>query len=112
VKSYDKAFRSGARMSTEETVAYGLEEREHAASVDAAAPADALSLTPRENEVADLIAAGLSNKAIAARLVIAQRTAEAHVEHILGKLGFSSRAQVAAWVTEQRAAESDDVSHV
>jgi predicted ATPase/DNA-binding CsgD family transcriptional regulator len=112
VKPYDKAFRSGARMSTEETVAYGLEEREHAASVDAAAPADALSLTPRENEVADLIAAGLSNKAIAARLVIAQRTAEAHVEHILGKLGFSSRAQVAAWVTEQRAAESDDVSHV
>ena len=47
-----------------------------------------------------LIAGGLSNKAIAAKLVISQRTVEAHVEHILDKLGFSSRTQVAAWVVE------------
>jgi non-specific serine/threonine protein kinase len=57
-------------------------------------------LTPREVEVARLIGEGLSNKAIAAKLVIALRTVEAHVEHILDKLGFSSRAQVAAWVVE------------
>ena len=44
-----------------------------------------------------LIAAGRSNKQIAAGLVISQRTAEDHVEHILAKLGFTSRAQVAAW---------------
>jgi non-specific serine/threonine protein kinase len=48
--------------------------------------------------VARLIAGGRSNKQIAAELVIAQRTAENHVEHILAKLGFTSRAQVAAWV--------------
>jgi len=39
-----------------------------------------------------------SNKGIAADLVISQRTAEGHVEHILTKLGFTSRAQVAAWI--------------
>ena len=48
--------------------------------------------------MARLIAAGRSNKDIAAELVISQRTAENHVEHILTKLGFTSRAQVAAWV--------------
>ena len=49
-------------------------------------------------QVARLIAVGRSNKQIAAELVISQRTAEGHVEHILAKLGFTSRAQVAAWV--------------
>ena len=48
--------------------------------------------------MAHLIAAGRSNKDIASELVISQRTAENHVEHILAKLGFTSRAQVAAWV--------------
>ena len=46
--------------------------------------------------MARLIAADRSNKQIAAELVISQRTAENHVEHILAKLGFTSRAQVAA----------------
>jgi predicted ATPase/DNA-binding CsgD family transcriptional regulator len=53
-------------------------------------------LTPREREVAALIAAGLTNKDIAARLVVSKRTVDAHVEHILGKLGYSSRLQVAS----------------
>ena len=48
--------------------------------------------------MARLIAGGRSNKEIAAELVISQRTAEGHVERILAKLGFTSRAQVAAWV--------------
>ena len=54
--------------------------------------------------MARLIAAGRSNKDIAAALVIARRTAENHVEHILAKLGFTSRAQVAAWVAASRPA--------
>jgi predicted ATPase/DNA-binding CsgD family transcriptional regulator len=53
-------------------------------------------LTPREREVAVLIADALTNKDIAARLVVSKRTVDAHVEHILGKLGYSSRLQVAA----------------
>ena len=59
-------------------------------------------LTGRELEVAGLIAEGLTNQAIARRLSVAPRTAEAHVENIRRKLQVRSRAQVAAWVTEQR----------
>jgi non-specific serine/threonine protein kinase len=56
-------------------------------------------LTPREAEVAALVATGLSNREIAARLVITERTAENHVAHILARLGFRTRVQIAAWAT-------------
>ncbi|MFI5491467.1 ATP-binding protein [Actinoplanes sp. NPDC051859] len=61
-----------------------------------------LGLTRREREVAALVAEGMTNREIAARLVVAQRTAEGHVENILSKLGFTSRSQVAAWLAAQR----------
>uniref|UniRef100_A0AAU2A9D3 LuxR C-terminal-related transcriptional regulator n=1 Tax=Streptomyces sp. NBC_00093 TaxID=2975649 RepID=A0AAU2A9D3_9ACTN len=54
-------------------------------------------LTRREWEVAGLIALGMTNRQIAERLVISRRTAEGHVQRILGKLGFAGRSQVAAW---------------
>ena len=75
--------------------------------ISLAEPAQAMTgpldsrVSPREREVARLIADGLSNRAIAARLGLSERTIEAHVEHILHKLGFRSRAKVAAWVTEE-----------
>src|SRR5438132_5462536 len=56
------------------------------------------ALSRREREVAALVAQGLSNRDIAERLFISERTAEGHVEQICNKLGFRSRAQVAAWV--------------
>jgi pimeloyl-ACP methyl ester carboxylesterase/DNA-binding CsgD family transcriptional regulator len=59
-------------------------------------------LTARELEVAELVAEGLTNGAIARRLSVAPRTAEAHVENIRRKLEVRSRAQIAAWVTEYR----------
>jgi pimeloyl-ACP methyl ester carboxylesterase/DNA-binding CsgD family transcriptional regulator len=59
-------------------------------------------LTDREFEVAELVAQGLTNQAIARRLSVAPRTAEAHVENIRRKLQVRSRAQIAAWVTEHR----------
>jgi predicted ATPase/DNA-binding CsgD family transcriptional regulator len=97
--AYRAAVAHGERLSLDEAVAYALDEdlRPPAAPphVDTSA-----SLTRRERQVADLVAHGLSNKEIAAKLVISQRTAESHVEHILAKLGFTSRAQVAAWITE------------
>ena len=58
-------------------------------------------LSERELEVAQLIAEGLSNPAIAARLYLSRPTVASHVSHILTKLGFSSRSQIAAWVTAQ-----------
>ncbi|MCM6773729.1 LuxR C-terminal-related transcriptional regulator [Nocardia sp. CDC159] len=57
-------------------------------------------LTRREKDVARLIAVGHSNKRIAAELVISVRTAETHVEHILTKLGFTSRTQIAGWARD------------
>jgi DNA-binding CsgD family transcriptional regulator/tetratricopeptide (TPR) repeat protein len=56
-------------------------------------------LTAREFEVARLIATGMTNPEIATQLVIAPKTASAHVEHILAKLGVTRRAEIAAWVT-------------
>ena len=62
--------------------------------VDATTP-DAL--TTREREIAALMAGGLSNRGIAERLVIAEGTVEVHAKHILSKLGFRSRTQLAVW---------------
>lgn len=60
------------------------------------------ALTPRELEVAALVAEGLTNKEIAARLFLSERTAEGHVEHIRDKLGFGTRTQIATWFTQTR----------
>jgi len=65
----------------------------------AAAPPS--SLTQREYEIAELVAGGLSNKAIAAELSISHTTAARHVANIMNKLGFNSRSQIAAWVADR-----------
>ena len=57
-------------------------------------------LSKRELEVARFVASGMTSRAIAERLFLSERTVESHLEHILTKLGFSSRAQVAGWVVE------------
>ena len=93
-RAYQAARRQGARMRQDDVIGYAL--REQAAAEPDRSPV-ASRLTRREQEVADLVAAGLANKDIASRLVISQRTAEGHIEHILTKLGFHSRAQIAAW---------------
>lgn len=58
-------------------------------------------LTPREREVAALIAQGKTSREMADLLVVSERTAEVHVSNILGKLGFTSRTQIAAWAVEK-----------
>jgi non-specific serine/threonine protein kinase len=60
------------------------------------------ALTRREREVAELVADGLGNREIAERLYLSKRTVDSHVEHVFTKLGFSSRAQLTAWVLERR----------
>jgi DNA-binding NarL/FixJ family response regulator len=67
-----------------------------------AADAGPSPLTRREEQIAALLADGLSNKDIADHLTISQRTAETHVANILTKLSCTSRAQVAVWMTEHR----------
>ena len=62
------------------------------------------SLTPREQQIAALVAVGASNKAIAEELSISHTTAARHVANILAKLGFTSRTQIAAWVADRHSA--------
>jgi DNA-binding CsgD family transcriptional regulator len=59
-------------------------------------------LTKREREIAVLVSQGLSNRQIAATAYISDRTVETHVQHILGKLGFTARTQIAAWVVAEK----------
>jgi DNA-binding CsgD family transcriptional regulator len=115
---YEAEHAAGTALSMRDAVRYALgDERVPSASPAAdvpgtgavaggAAPAGGTGqgqeqqpwdlLTAREREVASLVADGLTNKDIAAQLVVSKRTVDAHVEHILGKLGYSSRVQVAA----------------
>ncbi|MEV6388870.1 protein kinase domain-containing protein [Nocardia xishanensis] len=93
-QTYSAAQREGAALSFDAAIAYALGEHTGRAPSDVAGR----KLTKREREVAELIAQGLTNREIATRLVISPRTAQGHVEHLLTKLGFTSRAQIAAWI--------------
>lgn len=100
-EEYHRITAEGARMPLQDVVELAIgdgDEPEGAPKQRPEHPALA-RLTPREREVAALVAEGLSNREIAERLVIAKRTADAHVEHILAKLEFSSRVQIANLLT-------------
>ena len=102
-QAFRSAYDEGYAMSLEEAVQFALGAE---TPPPVARPAAGVSqLSKRENQVAELVARGLSNKDIAQELVISQRTAEGHVAKIMDKLGVSSRAQVAVWVTEESAAQ-------
>ncbi|MEV4239136.1 protein kinase [Nocardia sp. NPDC049737] len=102
-RGFDAALRQGRGMSLGAAVAYALGEQ----STDKVPASDGSArLTKRERQVAELVAQGLSNKQIAAKLVISQRTAQGHVEHILAKLGFTSRTQIAAWIVNETEQQS------
>src|SRR3989454_12851841 len=74
------------------------------------------ALTRREREIAELVAQGQSNREIADKLFISERTAEGHVEQIRNKLGFRSRSQIAAWYATSAggaaAAPAVDTAHL
>ena len=65
----------------------------------------AMPLSRREREIAELVAEGLTDGAIAGRLFISRRTVEGHVQHIRNKLGFDNRAQIASWISRRRVLE-------
>jgi predicted ATPase/DNA-binding CsgD family transcriptional regulator len=93
----DKAWESGRAMSPAELLALA---REASGGASGKGARSAGGLSKRELEVARLVASGMTSRAIAERLFLSERTVESHLEHILTKLGFSSRAQVAGWVAE------------
>jgi len=87
----------GRRLSPEEAVGLVLANEPD----DPPPPGPRQTLTRREAEVAALAARGLPNKDIAAQLFLSVRTVEVHVDHILTKLGFRTRTQLAAWAYEE-----------
>ncbi|AWS41606.1 LuxR C-terminal-related transcriptional regulator [Streptosporangium sp. 'caverna'] len=105
--AFSMAVERGARLSYDEALSYALDEGASGDEQSDRSGRPSL-LTPREMEIAQLVAQGMSNKEIAASLVIAQRTAEGHVEHILSKFGFTSRAQIAVWVGDWNRAAQDE----
>jgi non-specific serine/threonine protein kinase len=102
-----EAFSAGTQFTLDEAMALAHEGDERVA----VAPQVDAALTRRERQVVVLLARGLSNPQIADELVISPRTAQRHVENILGKLGFVSRAQVAAWSVSTGLVASASVQH-
>ncbi|SDC41482.1 ATP-binding protein [Actinokineospora iranica] len=88
--AFTAAFERGRALPPDEALRYALAENAPVSSPGV--------LTRRESEIARLVAAGGTNREIADRLAIAQRTVESHVDHILRKLGCANRAQITAWV--------------
>ncbi|MEU4548542.1 ATP-binding protein [Nonomuraea dietziae] len=105
-RGFEAAFRKGTGLSLAEALEYAIRKD----APESECQRRSSPLTRREMEIARLVAQGMSNKAIAAALVIAQRTAEGHVEHILVKLGFTSRVQIAAWVSRQEPGDDQSLS--
>jgi DNA-binding CsgD family transcriptional regulator len=91
---FEAELEAGKRLSRDAAVRLALGESDQR-PVAASFGADASPLAKREAEVAALVADGLSNKQIAARLFISERTVDSHIGHILNKLGVNSRSQIA-----------------
>ena len=83
-------YEEGRRLGLQDAIAYGLGDRRQPKF-----------LSRRELQIAEFVTRGLTSREIAERLSISTRTAEGHVERLRNKLGFRSRAQVAAWMTAQ-----------
>jgi DNA-binding NarL/FixJ family response regulator len=94
---FDAEFEGGTRYSRDAAIGVALGEPAHVA-VEVDQDGGSGLLAKREAEVARLVADGLSNKQIGARLFISERTVESHVRSILNKLGFNSRAQIGGWM--------------
>jgi DNA-binding CsgD family transcriptional regulator len=98
---FEAEFTAGRRLSRDAAARLALRE----AAPPAVATSDHESagvLGRRETDVARLLADGLTNKEIGARLFISERTVESHVRNILNKLGFDSRVQIAGWLADGR----------
>ena len=93
---FDAEFKAGMKLSRDGALALALGEPAQAAAVGLVPNAGPLG--KREADVARLVAAGMTNKQIGRRLFISDRTVASHVRNIMDKLGFRSRAQIAAWI--------------
>lgn len=99
--AFDRAFDYGLALTEDESIGFALHGIVET-HTRAAVPLSARSiLTPRETQVASLVAEGDTNRAIARRLFVSIRTVETHVQNALVKLGLRSRTELAVWLREQ-----------
>jgi DNA-binding NarL/FixJ family response regulator len=94
---FEAEFKAGERLSRDAASGLALGESAQVAATTSD-DAGAGLLGKRQADVARLVADGLSNKQIGARLFISERTVDSHVRSILNKLGFNSRTQIASWM--------------
>jgi DNA-binding NarL/FixJ family response regulator len=87
-------------MTIDDGVAFAVEGKQPSKPTAAAKPHSHAVLTGRQLDIARLIADDLSNKQIAARLFLSERTVETHITNILNKLGLNSRTQISRWMTD------------
>lgn len=97
-EAYDTAFADATGFGLDEVIQYALREKPTRSGKPGRA-GEPGTLTKREQEIAELVARGMSNNDIATALVIGRRTVESHIENILTKLGLTSRTQVASWLS-------------
>jgi len=98
--AYDAAYARGRAMTIDEGVAFALEDKPVRKTVTPVRSAPDTALTPRQLEIARLIAGDLTNRQIADRLFLSERTVETHITNILNKLGLNSRVQLSRWMAE------------
>ena len=101
-KALDAAFARGRAMTIEEGVAFAVERTQPSRKAPPVKVAPHTGLTSRQFEIAQLVADDLTNRQIAARLFLSERTVETHIANILNKLGLGSRVQLALWATQQQ----------
>jgi predicted ATPase/DNA-binding CsgD family transcriptional regulator len=95
--AFASAVRRGAEFTLDEIISLALGKDVEPSPLDEMDQPD-MPLTPREAQIAELVSQGMSNKQLAAELVLSRRTVEGHVEKILQKMGFTRRTQIASWI--------------